>query len=272
MQHKKITFNNVSGETNEMLVAMLTYAGYSGFEESNDQLLAYIEATQFDEPVVSEIAAHFNISYNTETIEQQNWNALWESNFQPVIIEGICTIQADFHNIDVTTPYNIYITPKMSFGTGHHATTRLMITLMNETNLDRKTVLDFGTGTGVLAIFAAYRGATHVTAIDNDEWSVENSRENVQRNDCDNIEVLLGSLEDVTPRTWDVILANINRHILLHYMTDLYKSVNDGGSLLLSGLLEEDEPAICASAEGAGFTYKKMQKKNGWIAFIFEKA
>ena len=272
MQHKKITFNNVSGETTEMLIAMLTYAGYSGFEESNDQLLAYIEETQFDEPVLSEIAAHFNISYDIETIEQQNWNALWESNFQPVIIEGICTIQADFHKVDVTTPYNIFITPKMSFGTGHHATTRLMITLMNEANLDGKSVLDFGTGTGVLAIFAAYKGAKDVTAIDNDEWSVENSKENVARNECNNIDVSLGSLEDVTPRTWDVILANINRHILLHYMTDLYNSVNKAGSLLLSGLLEEDEPAIRQSAEGAGFTFKKMQKENGWIAFIFEKA
>jgi ribosomal protein L11 methyltransferase len=272
MQHKKITFSGVSAETSEILIAMLADAGYSGFEEADNQLLAYIDEAEFDGTVLQQLATSFSISFDVDTVPQQNWNALWESNFQPVVIEGICTIQADFHNIEVKTPYNILITPKMSFGTGHHATTRLMITLMNETVFKDKSVLDFGTGTGVLAIFASYLGAGKVMAIDNDEWSVENAKENVGRNNCKNIEVLLGSLEDVGQRTWDVILANINRHILLHFMTDLYRSVHSGGSLLLSGLLEADEPAIRESAEGAGFRFKKMQKENGWIAFIFEKA
>jgi ribosomal protein L11 methyltransferase len=272
MQHKKITFNGISAETSDILIAMLSDAGYSGFEEADNQLLAYIDEAEFDGSVLQQLATSFSISFDVDTVAQQNWNALWESNFQPVIIDGICTIQAHFHNIQVNTPYNILITPKMSFGTGHHATTRLMITLMNETVLKNRSVLDFGTGTGVLAIFASYLGAEKVVAIDNDEWSVENAKENVQRNDCNNIDVLPGSLEDVTPRTWDVILANINRHILLHYMADLYCSLNEGGTLLLSGLLEADEPAIRESAEGAGFRFLKIQKENGWIAFVFGKA
>lgn len=271
MQHKKITFTNITAETSEILVAMLADLDYTGFEEGEGTLAAYITEDIFEPAALAAIAGSMDAAYHVEDIAPQNWNALWESNFQPVVIEGICTIRADFHDIAVTTPYTINITPKMSFGTGHHATTRLMMQLINGNNMAGKRVLDFGTGTGVLAIFAAYRGAQHVLAIDNDEWSVENAAENVARNNCSDIEVKSGSLEAVNTGGWQVILANINRHILLQYMAAMYSLMDKDALLLLSGLLVDDEGVIKDAAQQAGFTHSKTITENGWIAMKFSK-
>jgi len=270
MQYIKLTFLNISQETSDILVALLADTGYEGFEEVRGNLLAFIPAPQFSREQLDTIANDYNISYEMETVPAQNWNALWESNFQPVVVDDFCTIRAHFHDIRVNTPYEIVVTPKMSFGTGHHATTQLMISMMRELHFSGASVLDFGTGTGVLAILAEMLGASHVAAIDNDEWSVENARENLARNNCSRIKVAEGSLEHAGGQ-YDIILANINRHILLQYMESLFKHIKPNGLLLMSGLLTTDQDVISQAAGNAGFRFKQMQERNNWIALLFEK-
>jgi len=271
MQYIKVTFKLSTGTSADILIALLSDAGFDGFEEAENELLAYIGKNEFRQDTLADIAAKQEVAYYTEVIEPQNWNALWESNFQPVIVEDFCTLRAHFHTIDVTTPYEIVITPKMSFGTGHHATTQLMIMLMKNIPFAGKAVLDFGTGTGVLAILAQKLGAAKVMAIDNDIWSVENAMENTVRNNCDGIIVKEATLDEIGDDKYDIILANINRHILLRYMVSLYVHLNFGGAILMSGLLLEDKEIILKSAADAGFKYKQMSEKNNWIAIVFDK-
>jgi ribosomal protein L11 methyltransferase len=271
MNYIKVTFEIHSAEQGEVLIALLSEAGYDGFEESENALLAYIEQPKFHEDELGAIAQSMHIAFKTEIIPSQNWNAIWESNFPPVIVDDFCTIRADFHDIKVTTPYEIVITPKMSFGTGHHATTQLVMLLLKETDLRGKSVLDFGTGTGVLAILAEMLGATSTLAIDNDDWCVENAQENVARNNCKHITVQKGSLNDAEMARADVILANINRHILLEYMPALFEKLNVGGTIIMSGLLTTDKDIIIAAAETAGFKFGKIMERANWIAIKLSK-
>lgn len=271
MQYIKATFIIPGTEVTDILIALLSDAGFDGFEERENELMAYIEETAFRPEELGAIARGQGIDYKTEVIVQQNWNALWESNFQPVVVDGFCTIRAHFHDIETTTPYEIVITPKMSFGTGHHATTQLMIMFMKDIDFSGKRVLDFGTGTGVLAILAEMLGAAAITAIDNDTWSVENAIENISRNGCKHIAVLQGSLEEIRGEHYDIILANINRHILLQYMPLLYSGLNDNGIILMSGLLPDDKEIILGAAATAGFRFIRIMELNNWIALRFEK-
>ena len=188
MQYIRITLNNVAEDAQDILVAQLSYLGFEGFEHNPDNLMAYINEDEFVEEELQAITG--DQAYTTEIIAQQNWNALWESNFEPVIVDDFCIIRADFHNVQVTTPHEIIITPKMSFGTGHHATTQLMMILMKDMDFAGKQVLDFGTGTGVLAILAEQLGAAYALGIDNDEWAVNNALENIARNNCEKITIV----------------------------------------------------------------------------------
>ena len=262
-------FNNVDEGVQEILVAQLSEEGYDGFEQGADFLLAYIAEDAFNEARLQELA--LNSTYTLEKMAKQNWNEVWESNFQPVIVEDFCTIRADFHNIAITTPYEIVITPKMSFGTGHHATTQLMMLAMRDMDMQGKYVFDFGTGTGVLAILAEKLGASYVLAIDNDEWCVENANENMVRNNCKNITIHKAGDKGLPPIETDIILANINRHILLQYMSDIYANVKPGGSIIMSGLLSEDRPIIVHEAEKTGLTFASFRELNNWIAIVFNK-
>jgi len=271
MQYIKITCSVISQDASDMLMARLSAAGYNGFEEQENKLLAYIEVPKFLEDELKEITGTYAVTYETEIIPSQNWNALWESNFEPVVVDGFCTIRAHFHEMEVTTPYDIVLTPKMSFGTGHHATTQLMMMMMRGLELSGKSVLDFGTGTGVLAILAEMLGAKDVLAIDNDEWSVENAIENIDRNHCTRIKVQLGSLDALLPGENDVILANINRHILLEYMQQLYQILINNGFILMSGLLKEDQEIIANAAISFGFHLVRVNEQLNWIALLFEK-
>lgn len=266
MQHVKISISQPEGEQREMLIALLADNGFEGFEENEDSLSAYISKDQYDEDITTRLLSSIVPGFTKEIIEPQNWNEMWESSFQPVVVDGFCTIKAHFHSQDVNTPYTIVITPKMSFGTGHHATTQLMMMAMRHIPFGGKSVLDFGTGTGVLAIIAAMLGATNITAIDNDEWSVENATENAARNRTSNIDISLGSIENLIPRNYDVILANINRHILLAYMNMMFEQLAHNGILLMSGLLLEDEEIIKIAATDAGFAIENVSTLNGWIS------
>jgi len=271
MQYIKVVFEISEQEVSDMLMALLADIGYDGFEEAGKELYAYISEDSFDAAELTNISTALKVSCRTEIIPAQNWNALWESNFQPVIVDGFCTIRAHFHNLVVETPYDIQITPKMSFGTGHHATTQLMMLQMKDMDLAGKSVLDFGTGTGVLAILAEMLGAATVEAIDNDEWSVENAGENIERNNCRKIRIQQGSIEATAGKSYDIILANINRHILLQYMPDLYRQLHHTGHILMSGLLVEDKQTIQEAAELQGFHFEQVTEQNNWISLLFHK-
>lgn len=240
----EITFLDSSASINEILIAELAELGYDGFLEENDQLTTYIDRTLFNEDQITHFAHKFGVRFMLGSIEEQNWNAAWEKSFEPVVIEDKLAIRASFHQSSLpSVQREIVITPKMSFGTGHHATTYLMVKQMLELSFSNKKVLDFGTGTGILAILAEMQGASTVLGIDNDEWSMDNARENVAANHCHKIQL---ELMDTLPngQTFDVILANINRHILLEHASSLVLALEPGGSLLLSGILTEDREVI----------------------------
>lgn len=271
MRHVALTLITDNSSLHEILIAELAEAGYDSFEEEGKHLVAYCAEDAFDEANVCDIATQYSIEYSIQYIEEQNWNAVWEQDFKPVIVEDFCAIRADFHEIPVNVAHDIIITPKMSFGTGHHATTRLMIKQMKDMDINNRSVLDFGTGTGVLAILAARLGATSITAIDNDEWSYENTIENIGRNDVNNIKVAKGSLDIVAQEHYDIILANINRHILLEYMQDMYDLLNDNGVIVMSGILAEDKSVVLKKACDAGFKGDKTTAEDNWISIMLIK-
>lgn len=264
-------FETSNAATQEILTALLADLGFEGFEQRADALLAAAPVGQVDEEAVCVIAAEWKLVSRVETIQPQNWNAQWEADYTPVVVPGWCTVRAHFHPSATDTLHEVVITPKMSFGTGHHATTWLMLDSMQGVNFAEKTVLDFGTGTGVLAILAAKLGAARVLAIDNDSWSVENAAENVEANRVEqNVDVQAGSLGVTKGATFDIILANINRHVLLAHMRDMHRLLAPAGVALISGLLEEDEPVITASARAAGFVLMSAHHHAGWINLRLE--
>ncbi|PQJ11398.1 50S ribosomal protein L11 methyltransferase [Flavipsychrobacter stenotrophus] len=269
MNYVEVTINNIDEDQQEILVAQLSDAGYEGFVQSADSLQAYIDEPTYDATELKEITG--DSFFETKIIPKQNWNEVWESNFEPVIVEDFCTIRADFHDIEVTTPYEIIITPKMSFGTGHHATTQLVMMAMKHMDIAGKTVFDFGTGTGVLAIMAEKLGAASVFGIDNDEWSVENALENLGRNNSTRITVEQNNTDLLPQAQYDIILANINRHILLQYMPQLATCTVKDGIVLMSGLLTSDKDIITATAGAQGLELFDYQELNNWIVLSFRR-
>lgn len=268
--HVEIAFENLLEEQIALLVAFLTELGYDGFLETTTTLKAYITKDQFDEVKLLRLADSLSVSYVKSILHPVNWNATWESNFEPVLVDDFVSIRASFHPKASGVLHDIIITPKMSFGTGHHSTTQLMVKLMKDINFKGKQVFDFGTGTGVLAILAEKLGASRILAIDNDNWSVENAIENKQANGCYQIEILL---EDKPPFTgnFDVILANINKSILLRFMRPIQNLMATQGELLLSGLLEDDLEDILAAASANSLKLIEKQSDSGWIALKLGK-
>lgn len=254
----------------DILIALLAEAGYEGFEEQLGALIAFIPRTHFREQTLISLLEPFQLQAVVSDIAPQNWNELWEVSFQPVVIPGYCTVRAAFHPPATETVHEIVITPKMSFGTGHHATTRLMIELMRTVDFSGKNVLDFGTGTGILAILAAKSGAVSVTAVDNDRWSYDNTLENIAANGVV-VMVREGSLEVAAGHVYDLILANINRHVLLASMDTMYALTASGGQLLMSGLLTDDRPVVLPAAIAAGWHLQAALTENGWMAFLLKK-
>ncbi|MDO5106550.1 50S ribosomal protein L11 methyltransferase [Capnocytophaga sp.] len=262
------------GVASEILVAELAECGFESFVDSETGLLAYIQEKLWHQSILDDVqilqSDEFQISYTFKTIEQVNWNEEWEKNFDPIIVEDICTIRAPFHP-QPNTRYDIVIEPKMSFGTGHHETTYMMLQLLLKTDLTHKKVLDMGCGTSVLAIMAAKRGATDITAIDIDPWCVENSVENVARNQQPNINVQLGDATSIANDTFDVIIANINRNILLNDIPLYVNSLRKNGKLLLSGFYKSDIPTIAKCCEEHNLELISNLERNQWVALQFEK-
>ena len=258
----------------EILIAELGMAGFESFVENEDGITAYIPKEEYEAETMTGIhilqSNEFDISFTQTEIEQVNWNVEWEKNFHPIIVNDKCGVRAPFHpKPDVT--YDIVIEPKMSFGTGHHATTHMMIEFLLEQDLQGKKVLDMGCGTGVLAIVAEKRGAIEIDAIDIDNWCFQNTQENVERNNCSNIKAFEGGAELLEGRMYDVIIANINRNILLEDMQSYNKSLTKGGDLFLSGFYSKDIPVIKAECETFDLEYKDYKEREDWVALRFIK-
>ncbi len=263
----QVQFQNITAAQNEILVALLSNIGFEGFEESDDLLKAFIKETDFIKEEVDTISNNLNLSYTSSVIEQQNWNAQWESSFEPVIINDFAAIRAGFHEPVKNVQYEIIITPKMSFGTGHHATTYLVMEQMSKLDFKNKTVLDFGTGTGILAILAEKMGAKEILAIDNDEWSIDNAKENLVLNHSKNITIQQAETI-ASGNKYDVILANINLNVILASMNAIKKACNAGGLVLLSGFLNTDEVLIKASLSSNGLTLNNITRQKDWICAL----
>ena len=260
----QIEFSNISPEQSDLLIAQLNEAGFEGFEEQQEGLKAFVAEDNFDETSLQELTLSMGLIYLKTFIEETNWNQVWESNFDPVVVGDFVGIRADFHQSIKNVKYEIVITPKMSFGTGHHATTYLMIQQMQELDLAGKSVFDFGTGTGVLAILAEKLGAQTILAIDNDEWSITNAAENIQRNNCKRIGLKLAD-HPVTNKHFHFILANINKNVILANLETLSKQILTGGCLALSGLLAEDENEVLGKSAECGLHLKQREEMDNWL-------
>jgi ribosomal protein L11 methyltransferase len=249
----------------EVLIALLGEMGYEGFEQEEDLLHAFILEAAFDEAALKELLEAHGLSYTLQNIAERNWNAEWEANFQPVVVEGFCAIRAHFHPPVPEVEHELIITPKMSFGTGHHATTYMMLQAMRALDLRGKRVLDFGTGTGVLAILAERLGAGNIVAIDNDDWSIENASENVEANACNHIQVLKrDQIADVSG-SFDVILANINKHVIVSQLEALTQHLAEDGVIVMSGLLQDDTEEIENEAVKNNLSVSVRMTKGSWI-------
>lgn len=267
--------NQSNSELNDVLIAELGEIGFESFAESEDGFLAYIREDLFDADLIAKLQIiELNpdcFSYTYQLVEDQNWNAVWESNYEAVVIANRCGIRAPFHPENKDVEYDLVIEPKMSFGTAHHETTSNMIEFLLEEDLKNKTVLDMGCGTSVLAILAAKRGGINIYAIDNDEWAYENSLENIERNQVPEIKVLLGDAALLHDMSFDVIIANINRNILLNDIKHYVNVLNDNGVLLMSGFYEQDIPAIKEETEKYNLHFDRYKLKNNWVAIRFTK-
>lgn len=258
---------------NEILMAELIEIGFDSFTEENDGILAYIQKDIFSEEQLQNVGImhreDVQISFTYQEMPNINWNEEWEKNFSPINVEDKVLIRAEFHDPDPTM-HEIVIQPKMSFGTGHHPTTHLMIQQMLEMDFEGKKVLDMGCGTSVLAIFAKQKGAAEVTAIDIDEWSVENSIENAQRNGVE-LKISKGTAENLGNEMFDIILANINRNILISDIPAYVSVLNNGGNLLLSGLCFFDVNDILEVCTSQGLILENKQQREEWISLLLKK-
>ncbi len=256
----------------EILIAELGLFGFESFVETETGLLAYIPSEEHSEDVINEIqilkSDEFIVEYSVKTIEQTNWNEEWEKNFTPINVDNKVYVRAPFHDAS-TMDYEIIIEPKMSFGTGHHETTHMMIQHLLDLDLTHKSVLDMGCGTGILAIFAAMKNARPVDAIDIDEWCVENTNENIEKNNCEFISVFLGDAHLLKNQKYDIIIANINRNILLQDLASYKRCINSNGILLLSGFYTEDEPLLQSKAKELEFEFLKKLERNNWLSLQF---
>lgn len=268
--HVQVTIN-AAEDLQEVLIALMGELGYEGFEQEEGMLQAFITEEGFDTAVLEEVLGGLGLTYTERRLEERNWNEEWEKNFQPVVVDDFCAIRAHFHGPIPGVGHELVITPKMSFGTGHHATTFMMIQAMRGLDLRGKRVLDFGTGTGVLAILAERLGAAEVVAIDNDDWSIENARENVEENHCHRITVLKKDAVAELSGPFDVILANINKYVILAQLPALGQHLWHGGVILLSGLLEDDYKDIDNETVKLDLLISVRMTKGTWICVRIEK-
>ncbi len=256
----------------EILIAELGYAGFESFVETEEGVTAYIQKEEYYDTILDDIqilkSDEFEISYTSEDIEQTNWNEEWEKNFNPIVVDELVTVRAPFHE-KPSTKYDLIIEPKMSFGTGHHETTHMMIQHILKNDFKGKSVLDMGCGTGVLAILTEKVGATQLDAIDINNWCYLNSVENVDRNNCNNISVYEGDVSLLDGKNYDSIIANINRNILLADISAYSNCLNEDGTLFLSGFYKEDIPLIEAECNKNMLKLNEIIERGQWVSLKF---
>jgi len=257
----------------DLLIAALGDIGYESFENTDSGFLAYVALADYDAQTTAEVLdtyqEHCAVNFSTKEIAATNWNADWEKNFSPITVGDRIHVRAPFHEV-TEAEYDIVIEPKMSFGTGHHQTTYLMLEHLLELEINDQDVLDMGSGTAVLAIMACKRGARKALAIDIDAWCGENGLENAQRNGIDNIQVLVGTAEQL-PKTpeFDLIIANINRNVLLEDMPAYVACLRPNGEVLLSGFYESDLEIISEKCKECGLVYQGHKIRDNWVAAKF---
>lgn len=253
----------------DILIAELAELGFESFVEHDKGLNAYVLKKQVDAKAIADLFVvknkAFTISWFSKEIEQENWNAIWEQSFEPITVDDKCVVRAPFHP-KANVSFDIVIEPKMSFGTGHHETTHMMLTHMLNNDFKDKSVLDMGCGTGVLAILAEMKGAKKVDAIDIDEWSCENTKENSERNNCTKITAYLGDASLLKDKSYDVVLANINRNILLEDIPLYVRCLKKNGNLFVSGFYKDDLAAISSKCASLNLRLEKKLEKNNWVS------
>lgn len=265
-----------SPEWHEMLIAELTAVGYDSFLEDEQRLLAYVEEELYQEaslvPVLQKYLGE-SPRFTVKQMEDKNWNEEWEKNFQPVLIEDQVMVRASFHPADPAVKYDLIVDPKMSFGTGHHETTYMMLSHQLELDHQDKLVLDAGTGTGVLSIMASRKGAKEVESFDTEDWAFENLKENIKLNNCGNILAYKGMIHEISFKNpvFDILLANINKNVLLAAMPAFSQKLKIGGHLLLSGFYTDDINDLVASASKEGLRLVKQLDRNRWASLVLVK-
>ena len=278
MQYLEVTFtvSPISETANDIIAALAAELGFESFVESEQGTIGYVPINQYDEQALNEALADFpmpdtKVTFTTCEMEDKNWNEEWEKHFfEPIMVDSRCVIHSTFHKDYPKADFDIIINPQMAFGTGHHQTTRLIISYLLDIELGGKTVLDMGCGTSILAILASMRGAKALTAIDIDEWCVNNSIDNLALNGIDNIKVFQGDASSLASEgPFDVIIANINRNILLADMQYYVARMNQGGEIYFSGFYESDLPMIQAEAERLGLRYISHRVEKDWTAAQF---
>lgn len=275
MSYFEYNFTTSDEQTAEILVALLAEKGFDTFEQNENQLSAYIPEKNFSEAetenYLADLQQKFMFTWQQHRHEKKNWNEEWEKNFQPVVIADRCMIRAPFHPADEHYEFDIVIEPRMSFGTGHHESTHLMIEEMLGLDFSHKKVCDAGSGTGILSILAVKKKAVHVLAIDNNEWAYQNAMDNVSLNKIyDAVDVELGELDQMAQQQFDIILANINKHIILQNIPLFFRSLHAGGLLLVCGILQNDLPDVIAEANNYFFNLVSTRTKGDWICAVFQ--
>ncbi len=276
MNYIACSFSNPDNENlKDMLMELLGNIGFDSFMDIDDGFEAYCKESDLNVTELNEILQMEQFTnvhlLKKELIPDQDWNATWEASYEPVIINELCRIRAPFHQVEGSYKYDLVIEPKMSFGTAHHETTSQIIELMLKSDFTGLNVLDMGSGTGILAILAKKLGSAMTVAIDNDEWAYKNALDNIRLNDENEIVVELGDANSLNNRMFDIILANINRNILLRDMKEYVKCLVDGGKIFFSGFYEEDLKLIAKEAEQLGLKYSNHVTKNNWTAVVFVK-
>ncbi len=272
MEYLQIQFTNITVEQSDILLAQLAEIGFDGFEENQSELKAFIPTNIFDENLFSDIISS-KISYSKTIIKKENWNSIWETSFQPIAIDNpksnkpFVYLRAAFHLPNIAYEYDIIVTPKMSFGTGHHATTFMMIQQMSRLYFKNKTIIDFGTGTGVLAILAEKLGANNITAIDCDEWSVENAKENLRENSCNKTNIVLATTIPAQQKA-DIVLANINLNIITENIQAIKNNCDTEATILFSGIMLHDKENCIRLIEKQKIIINDVVEKDGWLAFV----
>ncbi|WP_258102892.1 50S ribosomal protein L11 methyltransferase [Marinoscillum sp. MHG1-6] len=263
---------NCDEEKREFIIAELSLLAFDAFEENEKGVFASCDLAEWNEEEVKEICNRYELEYSFEEIEKVNWNEEWEKNYDPVIVDDQCIVRATFHEPKPEFPYEIIITPKMSFGTGHHATTNQVLKYQLSLDHEGKKVLDVGCGTGALAIMAHKRGAQEIAAVDIDEWCIENSSENFALNNCENILLKLGGIEQIQPDDhFDFIFANINKNVLIDQIKDYAHRLVNGGTLVLSGFYAWDIPDLVREGRKYGLEHEDQSELENWAMLAMRK-